>query len=58
MITVIIICLLTILSTSVYMIYSVYKMKQLMKRKIPNEMREYVVNSLPPLTKWIYQKIK
>jgi hypothetical protein len=33
-------------------------MKQLMKRKIPNEMREYVVNSLPPLTKWIYQKIK
>jgi flagellar biogenesis protein FliO len=56
MIVAIIIFLLTVLALVLYMIYSVYKLRKLMERKISEAMRDLVAKSLPPLSKWIYNK--
>jgi hypothetical protein len=56
MVTAIIIFLLAVTALVLYMIYSVYKLKRLMEKKISEAMRDLVAKSLPPLSKWIYNK--
>ena len=56
MITAIIVLLLTISALVLYMIYSVYKLRKLMERKISEAMRDLVAKSLPPISKWFYNK--
>jgi hypothetical protein len=56
MVTAIIIFLLAVTALVLYMIYSVYKLKRLMEKKISEAMRDLVAKSLPPISKWIYNK--